>query len=96
MCSGLEGFGHHLNTDNFYTSVDLYQYLVENNIYACGTIKGSRKNFPKDIVFEGTRGLARGTYQWRMCGPLLAAAAKRGRRGRGKWRCPLPTLVEGL
>ena len=70
MCSGLEGFGHHLNTDNFYTSVDLYQYLVENNIYACGTIKGSRKYSPKDIVFEGTKG----TYQWGMCGPLLAVA----------------------
>lgn len=72
LCTGLEGFGHHLYTDNFYTSVDLYQYLFENSIYACGTIKGSRKNFPKEILFEGTRGLARGTYQWRMCGPLLA------------------------
>lgn len=74
LCTGLEGFGHHLYTDNFYTSVDLYQYLFDNKIYACGTIKGSRKNFPKEIVFEGTRGLARGTYQWRMCGPLLAVA----------------------
>ena len=54
--------------------MDLYQYLFENNIYACGAIKGSRKNFAKDIVFAGTRGLARGTYQWRMCGPLLAVA----------------------
>lgn len=72
LCTGLEGFGHHLYTDNFYTSVDLYQYLFENSIYACGTIKGSRKNFPNEILFEGTRGLARGTYQWRMCGPLLA------------------------
>ena len=71
LCTGLEGFGHHLYTDNFYTSVDLYQYLFENNIYA---IKVSRKKFPKDIIFEETRGLARGTYQRRMCGPLLAVA----------------------
>lgn len=54
--------------------MDLYQYLFDNKIYACRTIKGSRKNFPKEIVFEGTRGLARGTYQWRTCGPLLAVA----------------------
>lgn len=74
LCAGLENCGHHLYTDNFYTSVDLYQYLYDKKIYACGTIKGSRKNFPKEIVFEGTRGLARGTYQWRMSGPLLAVA----------------------
>ena len=74
LCSGLEEFGHHLYTDNFYTSVDLYQYLFEHKIYACGTIKGSRKFFPKEIVFESTRGVSRGTYRWRMCGPLLAVA----------------------
>ena len=67
---GLEGNSHHLYTDDFYTSVDLYQYLFDNKIYACGTIKGSRKNFPKEIVFEGTRG----TYQWQTCGPLLPVA----------------------
>ena len=54
--------------------MDLYQYLFDNTIYACRTIKGSRKKFPKEIVFEGTRGLARGTYQWRTSGPLLAVA----------------------
>ena len=74
LCYGMESFGHHLYTDNFYTSADLYQYFFENNIYVYGTIKGSRKNFPKDIVFEGARSLARGTYQCRMCGPLLAVA----------------------
>ena len=60
LCTRLEGFSHHLYTDNFYTSVDLYQYLFENNIYACGTMKGSRKTFAKDVIFEGTRG----THQW--------------------------------
>ena len=70
LCAGLEDYGHHLYTDNFYTSVDLYQYLYDKKIYACGTIKGSRNNFPKEIVF----GVARGTYQWRMSGPLLAVA----------------------
>lgn len=119
---GLEGNSHHLYTDDFYTSVDLYQYLFDNKIYACGTIKGSRKNFPKEIVFEGTRG----TYQWQTCGPLLpvawpdnkpiyflttnsppwnftaskcwdkACSAKRGRKGRGKWRCALPSTVGRL
>ena len=94
MCSGLEGFGHHLNTDNFNTSVDLYQYFVENNIYDCGTIKGSKRNFPKDIVFEGTRGLARGTYQWRMCGLLLAAAARGAGEGGESGDVPFQPLLK--
>ncbi|XP_048587830.1 piggyBac transposable element-derived protein 4 [Nematostella vectensis] len=72
LCSGLEGMGHHLYTDNYYTSVELYQFLFDNQIYACGTIKGNRKNFAKEVLFENTRGLARGSSKWLMCGPLLA------------------------
>lgn len=49
LFTGLEGFGLHLYIDNFYTSVDLYQCLFHNKVYACGTIKGSRKNFAKEI-----------------------------------------------
>lgn len=29
LCVQSDGLGHHLNTDNFYTSVDLYQYLFD-------------------------------------------------------------------
>ena len=29
---GLEGNSHHLYTDDFYTSVDLYRYLFDNKI----------------------------------------------------------------
>ena len=43
------GFWPYLYTDNFYTSVDLYQYLFDNKIYACGTIKGSRKHPSKGL-----------------------------------------------
>ena len=39
---GLESFSHHLYTDNLYTSVDLYQYLFDKKIYACG-----KEEFPK-------------------------------------------------
>ena len=52
--------------------MDLYQYLFDNKIYACGTIKGSKKHFPKEIVFDGTRGLPSGTCQWWKCWPLVA------------------------
>ena len=27
LCAGLEDYGHHFYTDNFFTSMDLYQYL---------------------------------------------------------------------
>ena len=74
LCEGLEGKGHHLYTDNYYTNVDLYSFLFENKIYACGTIKTRSRNFPKEIVIHNTKGLARGTTQWRMSGPLLSVA----------------------
>ena len=74
LCEGLDNKGHHLYTDNFYTSVDLYQFLFEKQIYACGTIKPRSKHFPKEIVYESTKGLVRGSSRWQMCGPLLAVA----------------------
>lgn len=77
LCSGLEGSGHHLCTDNFYPSVEfvqLCQYLFEHQIYACRTIKGTIKVLPREILFQNTRGVARGTHQWLMSGPLLAVA----------------------
>lgn len=39
----LSGKGHVVYTDNYYTSPELYMYLYEREIYACGTCKPGRK-----------------------------------------------------
>ena len=38
--------GHALFTDNFYTSPLLYQDLLNNGTFACGTVRINRKHFP--------------------------------------------------
>lgn len=40
------GSNRHLYVDNWYTSPDLFKYLDENNILACGTVKNNRKGMP--------------------------------------------------
>ena len=40
------GKGHNLYIDNFYTSLRLAKYLIENGTNATGTIRENRKQFP--------------------------------------------------
>ena len=42
--------GHRLCVDNFYTSLQLFDQLHKNGTPACGTIRSSRKGFPKQLV----------------------------------------------
>jgi hypothetical protein len=44
--------GHRLYFDNFYTSVDLLQYLATKQTYACGTVKANRKLLAPEILDE--------------------------------------------
>ena len=74
LCNGLEKTYRRLFTDNFYTSVELYQELFELGIYACGTVRANRKNFPKDLVFKNLKDTPRGTYHWKFSSPVLAVA----------------------
>ena len=39
------GKGHHLYVDNYYTSVSLAKYLLQNETYITGTIRDHRKHF---------------------------------------------------
>lgn len=39
--------GHHLFTDIFYSSRDLFNSLTEKNTGACGTVKVIRKPMPE-------------------------------------------------
>ena len=45
----LKGKNHHVFFDNFFTSEELLQDLVEDGIFACGTARKDRKGFPEEL-----------------------------------------------
>ena len=47
------GKGHNLYIDNFYTSLRLAKYLIENGINVTGTIRENRKQFPPELKKTG-------------------------------------------
>ena len=47
---GLEGCGHIIITNNFFTSVKLFMALYERGFYATGTVKKGSKRFPSSLV----------------------------------------------
>ena len=72
LMSGLEREGFDLYTDNYYTSPILYKSLYEKGINACGTMRPNRRGFPPELVHK-RKDEARGFYDYRSNGPLLAA-----------------------
>nr|XP_039265449.1 piggyBac transposable element-derived protein 4-like [Styela clava] len=63
-----EGLYHHLYVDNFYTSPELFEYLLSKGVYACGTFRSNLINFPKDIIVSKIGSVPRGTNDWRVSG----------------------------
>jgi hypothetical protein len=47
---GLEGRGHVIITDNFFTSVRLHTELLKCGFYATGTVKKGSKGFPDSLA----------------------------------------------
>ena len=45
----LAGKNHHLFMDSFFTSIALFESLLNDAIYACGTIRHNRRDFPDDL-----------------------------------------------
>ena len=45
----LAGNNHYLFMDGFFTSTALFESLLDDGIYACGTIRHTRKGFPEDL-----------------------------------------------
>ncbi|KAJ8949794.1 hypothetical protein NQ318_000492 [Aromia moschata] len=50
------GKGHRLYTDNWYTSPLLFQFLFENKMNCCGTVKANRKFMPPFDKKKAARG----------------------------------------
>ena len=54
----LVGKAYHIYIDNFFSSVPLYQKLLQEMIYCTGTLRSNRQNFPPDLKIAAKRGLA--------------------------------------
>lgn len=50
LMTGLKFCGRSLFTDNYYNSVDLTRELLSQDTYVTGTLRGSRKNNPREVV----------------------------------------------
>jgi hypothetical protein len=62
---------HHLFIDNFYTSLQLVEDLLEDNIFVTGTTKPGRKGFPRQV--SGAELENQGDLAWRMKQPGILA-----------------------
>jgi len=72
---GVEGFGHKLYMDNFFSSPDLYNDLAQKKIFCCGTVRLHRKGMPKDLKPKTLR-LKHGDIRVRTKGDLTAVVWK--------------------
>jgi len=75
LTKGVEGFGHKLYMDSFFSVPDLYDDLAQKNILFCGTVRPHRKNMPKDLRPKTLR-LKRGDIRVRTRGDLTAVVWK--------------------
>ena len=66
LVDGLEGRGHKLFTDRYYTSPLLYHNLLMRGMYACGTVMTNRKQFPAELILSqaDARRAERGSYDY--------------------------------
>jgi len=50
------GHGHKLYMDNFFSSPELFDDMVKNEIYCCGTVRLNRRGMPQDPRLENCKG----------------------------------------
>ena len=72
LMSDLTGVGHYLYTDNFYSSPKLFVDLAEKGIYASGTVRSNRRNFPKELAPVKGEKMNRGDMKVRYYNDLTA------------------------
>jgi len=51
----IEGRGHKLYVDNFFSSPELFDALANKQIYCCGTVRPNRRGMPQDLVPKTTK-----------------------------------------
>ena len=65
----LLGRGHHVYTDNYYSSPDLFLELHNKECFACGTCQKNQKSLPKAVTTAKLK--RKGDCIFRRDGPLL-------------------------
>lgn len=50
LCDGLLGKGYSVFVDNWYTSLDLAEKLIDNETHLIGTLRRNRKYLPKQVM----------------------------------------------
>lgn len=60
----LVGKGYHIFFDNYFNSVSIQKQLQSELIYACGTVRRTRKDLPDDVKEDKL--LKRGESEWRV------------------------------
>jgi len=67
----IEGRGHKLYMDNFFSSSELFDDFMKKQIYCCGTVRPNRKSMPQDLKPKTTK-LKRGDIRVRTRADLTA------------------------
>jgi len=67
----IEGRGHKLHMDNFFSSPELFDDLASKQIYCCGTVRPNRRGMPQDLRPKTTK-LKRGDNRVRTGADLTA------------------------
>jgi len=80
LLEGLEHRGHHVYTDNYYSSPDLFTALRDKGFSACGTVRVDRRGMP----LEMRQPLAKGEVVTASLSDLLVAL---------KWMDKRPVLM---
>jgi hypothetical protein len=67
LMEGLEGKGHVLVTDNYFSSIGLFTELANRDIYATGTMRSNRVGLPSEFknLHMWDRSI-QGTLEWKM------------------------------
>jgi hypothetical protein len=71
LCRRLEGVGHRLYMDNFFSSPDLFEELTTKKISCCGTVRPSRKGLTQELR-NRRLGLKKGDMRVRARGDMTA------------------------
>ena len=68
----LVGKCYHVYMDNFFSGVSLFRDLLQDKVYATGTLRSNRKQFPTDLIPFVKKGLpTRGDIEFRQDGNLV-------------------------
>ena len=65
------GKGHWVFTDNYYSSPKLFADLLKKNMYATGTVRQNRKQFPEALQSQNNK-LDVGQYRYARYGQIIA------------------------